>query len=110
MTQGTNITTYFLQWQNKRLISIAGEALVDCSIYSYGAGNNPLYRCLVRKPYPLKRNDKLSFSLLFPLDNHIHLGEFSADFTLKTAEEDRVHVSEALRIKIMVDYTIEVEG
>ena len=83
---------------------------MDCALNSFEPGNpNPLYRCRVRKPYPLKKNGELSFTLLFPLDNLISLGEFSANFSLKTAEEDRIHVSQALKVKIKVDYTIRVD-
>ena len=64
----------------------------------------------MRQPYPLKKDGGLSFTLLFPLDSHIKLGEFGVDFSLRTAEEDTVHVAEALRVKILVDYTIGVKG
>ena len=84
--------------------------MVDCDVHSYEDENNPLYRCFVRKPYPLKTDGGLSFTLLFPIENHIKLGEFGVDFSLRTAEEDTVHVAEALRVQIVVDYTLRVDG
>ena len=84
--------------------------MVDCDLHGYEDENNPLYRCFVRKPYPLKTDGGLSFALLFPLDNHIKLGEFGIDFSLRTAEEDTVHVAEALRVPIVVDYSLLIDG
>ena len=89
---------------------ISGDALVDCTLDSFQLDNpNPLYRCRVRKPYPLKKNGDLSFTIIFPLDNHINLGEFSVNFNLKTEEDDRIHASESFTLKIKVDYTMRVE-
>ena len=84
--------------------------MVDCALHGFIIGNpNPIYRCRVRKPYPLGQNGDISFTILFPLDDHITLGEFTAKLDLKTEEDDLIHASDALRLIIKVDYSMRVE-
>lgn len=92
---------------------ILGDNIVDCSLYMFNPESAPqtsTHRCHVRKPYPLKSMEEVTFTLQFPLDQHITMQEFEANFTVRTEEQTEFQDAQALTLPIKSEYGLKIEG
>ncbi|KAL4222565.1 integrin [Mactra antiquata] len=96
-----------------RTHSTTDDTIVDCSLAlfdSTSAVQTSLHRCHVRKPYPIKSREEVTFTLQFPLGQHITMQQFEANFTVRTEEQSDYQDSQALSLPIKSEYGLKIEG
>ena len=93
--------------------SCIGDVIVDCELLMYETEeltDATTHRCRVRKPYPLRRDDSISFIIEFPLENRAALREFVANFTVKTEEQNGHQSTQFIKLPIKSEYGLKIEG
>lgn len=86
---------------------------MDCELLIYeteATDDDAVHRCRVRKPYPLRKKEEVSFIIEFPLENQVALREFVANFTVKTEEQVSHQSTQYLRLPIKSEYGLKIEG
>lgn len=86
---------------------------MDCELLIYETevqSDAAIHRCRVRKPYPLRRDEAISFIIEFPLENRAALREFVANFTVKTEEQNQHQSIQSIRLPIKSEYGLKIEG
>ncbi|XP_053373891.1 integrin alpha-2-like [Mercenaria mercenaria] len=91
-----------------------GETIVDCALLQYDNSDPALemaiHRCRVRKPYPLKTMEEVTYTLQIPLENEAKMTEFEANFTVRTEDQDDHQASQILKLPVKSEYGLRIEG
>lgn len=93
-----------------RIHDTEGDALVDCDSFNEMSSTHVTYQCRVRKPYPLKHAEELTFIAQFSLENYAFLKEFEANFSVRTEDQNRSLSSQTIFLPIKSEYGLKIEG
>lgn len=88
--------------------------MVDCALLTYDNTDPSLevaiHRCRVRRPYPLKTMEEVTYTLQIPLETQLKVAEFEANFTVRTEEQDTHQAFQALKLPVKSEYGLRIEG